>query len=42
MRNQSVTIAKALAIIFMVSRHAGSPTIINDYLQLVRMPLFFL
>lgn len=41
MRNQSVTIAKALAIIFMVSRHAGSPTIINDYLQLVRMPLFF-
>lgn len=41
MQNQSVTIAKALAIIFMVSRHAGSPNFINDYLQLIRMPLFF-
>lgn len=41
MQNQSVTIAKALAIIFMVTRHAGSPDFINDYLQLIRMPLFF-
>ncbi len=41
MRDQSVTIAKALAIILMVFGHSGTPEYINDYLVLVRMPLFF-
>lgn len=41
MRNHDVTIAKALAIILMVLGHAGGPELLNNYLSLMRMPLFF-
>ena len=40
-RDHSVTIAKAIAIILMVMGHAGCPPVVNSYLQLMRMPLFF-
>lgn len=39
--DHSVTIAKALAIILMVVGHTGSPSWVNNYLSLMRMPLFF-
>jgi len=42
MRNQSVTIAKGLAIILMVMGHARCPEYINNILSLMRMPLFFI
>lgn len=41
MRDNSVTIAKGIAIILMVMGHAGCPLWINEYLHMLRMPLFF-
>lgn len=41
-RDNSVTIAKAIAIILMVMGHSGCPDGINHYLGMIRMPLFFL
>lgn len=40
-KDNSVTIAKAIAIILMVMGHSGCPDGINSYLGLIRMPLFF-
>lgn len=41
MRDNSVTIAKGIAIILMVMGHGGCPDGINEYLHMLRMPLFF-
>jgi len=41
MRDNGVTISKGIAIILMVLGHAGCPTLINNYLGMIRMPLFF-
>lgn len=41
MRDNSVTIAKGIAIILMVFGHSGSPEFANQFLSLLRMPLFF-
>lgn len=41
-RNNAVTIAKAIAIILMVMGHSKCPVIINNMLDLIRMPLFFI
>lgn len=41
MRDNSVTIAKGITIMLMVMGHAGCPSWINDYLYMLRMPLFF-
>lgn len=40
-RDNSVTIAKAIAIILMVMGHSGCPGSINHYLGMIIMPLFF-
>lgn len=42
LRDNSVTIAKAIAIILMVMGHAKMPSTINAALALLRMPLFFI
>lgn len=41
-RNEGVTIAKAIAIILMVLGHSGCPDVINHFLGIMRMPLFFI
>lgn len=41
MRDNSVTIAKGIAIILMVMGHGGCPSWLNEYLFMLRMPLFF-
>lgn len=41
MRDKGVTIAKGIAIILMVMGHAKCPELLNQYLRLLRMPLFF-
>lgn len=41
MRDNGVTISKGIAIILMVFGHAGCPELINSYLCMIRMPLFF-
>lgn len=41
-RNHGVTIAKAIAIILMVWGHSGCSAVIDHYLYLVRMPVFFI
>lgn len=41
MRDNSVTIAKAIAIILMVMGHGGCPKWLNDYWHMFHMPLFF-
>lgn len=41
MRDNSVTIAKGIAIMLMVLGHAGCPSYLNTCLGMVRMPLFF-
>lgn len=41
-KNHGVTIAKALAIILMVLGHSSSPDVVNNFLGIMRMPLFFL
>lgn len=41
MRDHSVSIAKGIAIILMVLGHARCPEVINIYLGMMRMPLFF-
>lgn len=41
MRDNSVSIAKGLAIILMVLGHAQCPELVNKYLVMMRMPLFF-
>lgn len=40
--NHGVTIAKAIAIILMVLGHSSTPDWLNNYLGLMRMPLFFM
>ena len=42
MRNNSVTISKGIAIILMVIGHACVSQLFNQYLVMVRMPLFFI
>ena len=39
--SNAVSAAKAVAILLMVVGHAGCPRYINDYLGMLRMPLFF-
>lgn len=39
--NNSITIAKAIGIIFMVIGHSGCPTFLCRFLYLFHMPLFF-
>lgn len=41
-RNAGITIAKAIAIILMVLGHSGCPDALNDFLGIIRMPLFFI
>lgn len=41
-RNVGITIAKAIAIILMVLGHSGCPDALNDFLGIIRMPLFFI
>ena len=40
-KNNFISIAKAIGIILMVAGHSGSPDIINRFLYLFHMPLFF-
>lgn len=40
-RDNSVTIAKALAIMLMVLQHSGCPVWLNHYVRIFIMPLFF-
>lgn len=40
-KNNFISIAKAIGIILMVAGHSGCPTIINNFLYLFHMPLFF-
>ena len=40
-RDNSVTIAKALAIMLMVLQHSGCPLWLNHYVRIFIMPLFF-
>lgn len=41
MRDDGVTIAKGIAIILMVLGHTHCPDVVNNYLVMMRMPLFF-
>ena len=41
MRDNSISIAKGIAIILMVLGHAQCPELLNRYLSMMRMPLFF-
>ena len=41
MYDNSVSIAKGIAIILMVMGHASYPCYFNDFLTIIRMPLFF-
>lgn len=41
MKNASVSIAKAIAIILMVMAHAGCPIWFQHYISMFHMPLFF-
>lgn len=41
MRDNGVTIAKGIAIILMVMGHARCPEVVNHFLGMMRMPLFF-
>lgn len=41
MRDEGVTISKGLAIILMVLGHTHCPDVVNNYLVMLRMPLFF-
>ena len=41
MRDNAVTISKGIAIILMVFGHAGCPELANNFLCMIRMPLFF-
>ena len=41
MREDRITISKALAIIFMVICHAGIPYYLNHFISMFHMPLFF-
>lgn len=40
-RNNFISIAKAIGIILMVVGHSGCPAIINSFLYIFHMPLFF-
>lgn len=42
MRDNVVTIAKAIGIILMVVAHAGIPKLFNDFIYMFHMPLFFI
>ena len=41
-RNESVTIAKGIAIFLMVIGHSGCPIFIDNFLSMFNMPLFFI
>ena len=41
MRDESITIAKAIGIILMVVAHAGIPDMFNHFIVMFHMPLFF-
>ena len=41
MRDDSITIAKAIGIILMVVAHAGIPDLFNHFIVMFHMPLFF-
>ena len=41
-RNNFISIAKAIGIILMVVGHSGCPAIINSFLYIFHMPLFFI
>lgn len=41
MRDDKVTIAKGIAILLMVAAHAGIPDIVNRFIVMFHMPLFF-
>jgi fucose 4-O-acetylase-like acetyltransferase len=41
MRDRSISITKGIAIILMVLGHARCPEAVNNYLAMMRMPLFF-
>lgn len=40
-RNNFISIAKAIGIILMVAGHSGCPALMNNFLYLFHMPLFF-
>ena len=41
-KNNFISIAKAIGIILMVAGHSGCPAIMNSFLYLFHMPLFFI
>ena len=41
MRDDKVTIAKGIGILLMVAAHAGIPDIVNRFIVMFHMPLFF-
>lgn len=41
MRDDKVTIAKGIAILLMVAAHAGIPHVVNRFIVMFHMPLFF-
>lgn len=40
-RNQSVSIAKGIAIVLMVAAHANCPSFAQKFIGMFHMPLFF-
>ena len=40
-RDSTISIVKAIGIIFMVIGHSGCPKILHDYIYMFHMPLFF-
>lgn len=41
MRDDGVTIAKAIGILLMVAAHAGAPDVASRFIVMFHMPLFF-
>lgn len=41
MRNEQLSILKGLGIIFMVVGHSAAPTLLNNFIYLFHMPLFY-
>ena len=41
MRDDKVTIAKGIGILLMVAAHAGIPDMVNRFIVMFHMPLFF-
>lgn len=42
MKNDAISILKAFGIIFMVMCHAGCPKLVDDFIYMFHMPLFFI